>query len=53
VNAFTKANQTDEIPGFHPTGTVPPDLEKLGLVAYLDVRKRANPKDNERAMVEV
>jgi hypothetical protein len=35
------------------TGIMPSDLDRLGLTAYLDVRKRANPKDNERAMVEV
>jgi hypothetical protein len=28
------------------TGIMPPELERLGLIAYLDVRKRANPKDN-------
>lgn len=28
------------------TGTMPPELENLGLVADLDTRSRANPKDN-------
>ncbi len=32
---------------------MPPELEKLGLVADLDTRKRANAKDNERALAAV
>jgi len=28
------------------TGRMPPELERLGLVADLDTRRKANPKDN-------